>query len=168
MQNKIAIIVAVANGGAIGRGGDLLYPISADLKRFKSQTMGNVIIMGRKTFESLPKGALPGRENVVITRNADYQAANVCVFTDLKSAIDAKTAEDKDVFIIGGGEIYRQSLQYATNLYITHIQADAAEADTFFPEIEPDEWQCVWQSESETDPKSGVTYIFADYERKRN
>ena len=166
MQNKIAIIVAVANGGAIGRGGDLLYPISADLKRFKALTMGNVIIMGRKTFESLPKGALPGRENVVITRNAEYQAANVSVFTDLKTAIDAKAAEGKDVFIIGGGEIYRQSLQYATNLYITHIQADAADADTYFTEIEPNEWQCVWRSDSETDPKTGVAYIFADYERK--
>ena len=112
----VAIIVAVANGGAIGRKGDLLFPISADLKRFKELTMGNVIIMGRKTFESLPKGALPGRENVVITRNADYSKENITVFTDLQTAIDAKLAEGKKIFIIGGGEIYRQAMSLATNL----------------------------------------------------
>lgn len=162
----VAIIVAVANGGAIGRKGDLLFPISADLKRFKELTMGNVIIMGRKTFESLPKGALPGRENVVITRNADYSKENITVFTDLQTAIDAKLAEGKKIFIIGGGEIYRQAMPLATNLYITHIEADAPDADTFFPEIKPEKWHCTEKSPMQTDPKSGVNYFYADYTRK--
>ncbi|MGM9846354.1 MAG: dihydrofolate reductase [Muribaculaceae bacterium] len=162
----VAIIVAVANGGAIGRKGDLLFPISADLKRFKELTMGNVIIMGRKTFESLPKGALPGRENVVITRNADYSKENITVFMDLRAAIDAKLVEEKKIFIIGGGEIYRQAMPLATNLYITHIEADAPDADTFFPEIEPEKWHCTEKSPMQTDPKSGVNYYFADYKRK--
>lgn len=161
----VSIIVAIANDGAIGRNGDLICHISADLKRFKELTMGNTILMGRKTFESLPKRPLPGRKNVVITRNRDYNPEGVVVLDDLEKALKTLgTAEN--IFIIGGGEIYRQSLQYTDRLFVTHINITAADADTFFPEINLSEWTVENESETFTDPKSGITYRFIDYRKK--
>lgn len=161
----INIIVAIANNGAIGRKGGLLFPISADLKRFKAITMGHPILMGRKTFESFPKGPLPGRRNIVVTRNAGYSCEGAETAGSLQQAIEMASGAD-EVFIIGGGEIYRQAFSMADRLILTEIDADAPDADTFFPEINNDQWQIVEQSEPETDPRSGVAYRFTTLKRK--
>lgn len=161
----VSIIVAIANDGAIGRNGDLICHISADLKRFKELTMGNTILMGRKTFESLPKRPLPGRKNVVITRNCVYNPEGAIVFDDLEKALNTLGSEE-NIFIIGGGEIYRQSIRYADRLYVTHIDVSVADADTFFPPIDSSVWTIENESETFTDTKSGITYRFIDYRKK--
>ncbi|MCM1519783.1 MAG: dihydrofolate reductase [Lachnoclostridium sp.] len=160
----ISIIVAVAHGGAIGRNGDLLYHISADLKRFKTLTTGHTIIMGRKTFESFPKGPLPDRSNIVITRNAGYSREGITTAHSLTEAISLAT-DDDNLYIIGGGEIYRQAMPIADELLITEIDAEAEDADTFFPVINPEVWHQVESSEIFTDPRSGVRYRFVRYLR---
>ena len=133
------LIVAIDRDGAIGRKGDLLYHISADLKQFKARTMGNTIIMGRRTFESLPKGALPGRRNIVVTRNKAYSAPGAEVAHSLPEALAlAATNPMGEPYIIGGAEIYRQALPLADVLHLTLIDASTPDADTFFPDFDPD------------------------------
>lgn len=165
-MTKITIIAAVAKGGAIGRKGDLLFHISADLKRFKSITMGKPVIMGRKTFESFPNGALPGRRNIVITRQRDYSAPGVETAASLDEAMQLVAGVD-EAMIIGGGEIYRQAFPLADELRLTMIDADVADADTFMPAIDSEAWIEKEQSDSFTDPRSGVAYHFADFVRRR-
>lgn len=165
-MTKITIIAAVANGGAIGKKGDLLFHISADLKRFKSITMGKPVIMGRKTFESFPNGALPGRRNIVITRQRDYSAPGVETAASLDEAMQLVAGVD-EAMIIGGGEIYRQVFPLADELRLTMIDADVADADTFMPAIDSEAWIEKEQSDSFTDPRSGVAYHFADFVRRR-
>lgn len=161
----ISIIVATARNNAIGAKGDLLYHISADLRRFKSITMGHPIIMGRKTFESFPNGPLPGRRNIVITRQKGYNREGVEVTDSLEAAI--KTANDADeVMVIGGGEIYREAMGHADRLYLTEIDAKCENADTFFPEIDASQWVVVEAKPWETDARSGVSYRFITLERK--
>lgn len=162
-MTRISIIVATARGGAIGRKGDLLFHISDDLRRFKAITMGHPIIMGRKTFESFPKGALPGRRNIVVTRQADYTAPGIEVADSLDQAI-ALAGDVDEMFIIGGGEIYRQAIDRAHRIYLTEIDADVADADTFFPEI-PSDFTTSDTGEWTTDSRTGVTYRFISIER---
>lgn len=132
MKPQVNLIAAVCANGAIGRGGDLLYHISEDLRRFKSLTMGCPIIMGRKTFESFPKGPLPGRRNIVISRNPLYSPAGAEVYDSPEAAL-AACADAEKVFIIGGGEIYRQFMPLADRLLLTEIDESPTDADTFFP-----------------------------------
>lgn len=136
----ITIIVAIANNYAIGNKGELIYHIPADLKRFKALTSGHTVIMGRKTFESLPKGALPNRRNIVLTRNGELKFAGAETFTSIDEAI-AHCSEDEQIFIIGGAEIYRQALPIADRLELTRIYATPSEADTYFPLIDYGEWE---------------------------
>lgn len=136
---EVRIIVAVTRNLAIGRGGDLLFHISEDLKRFKRLTMGAPIIMGRKTFESFPKGPLPGRRNIVITRNPDYSREGIEVAGSLEEALKLVEGVDK-AFIIGGSQIYRQALPLATHLDLTEIDTEVTDADAFFPEFNREEW----------------------------
>lgn len=136
----ISIIVAIANNYAIGNKGELLYHIPADLKRFRVLTSGHTVIMGRKTFESLPKGALPNRRNIVLTRNSELQFEGAETYSSMEEAI-AHSSEDEQIFIIGGAEIYRQALPVADRLELTRIYAPPAEADTFFPIIDYSEWE---------------------------
>ncbi|MDE6120405.1 MAG: dihydrofolate reductase [Muribaculaceae bacterium] len=135
------LITAMDTDGAIGRGGQLLYHIPADMRLFKSLTTGNTIIMGRKTFESLPKGALPGRRNIVVTRNRSWTAPNTETAPSLEAAIDMASAGPGEPFIIGGGEIYRQALPLADVLHLTIIDASTPGADTFFPDFNPDDYE---------------------------
>lgn len=132
------LIVAIDRRGAIGRGGNLLYNISADLRRFKALTTGGTVIMGRKTFESLPKGALPNRRNMVITTQADYAAPGIETFRSLEAALAA--AEGENVFVIGGAQVYRDALPLADTLLLTVIDAETDGADTFFPTIPLDDF----------------------------
>ena len=155
----IAIIVAVTRDLAIGRGGDLLYHISDDLKRFKSLTMGCPIIMGRKTFESFPKGALPGRRNIVVTRNRDYAAPGVETAPSVEEALKM-CADAPEAYIIGGGEIYRQALPLADRIELTLIDAVCPDADTHFPDIDIASLGAPSPAFDRVDPKSGVRYCF--------
>lgn len=163
-MKEIVLIAAIARRAAIGAAGQLAFHISADLKHFKALTSGHTVVMGRKTFESLPGGALPNRRNLVISRNSAYQAEGAEVFPSIEEAM--ATVPDGSVFIIGGGEIYRQTIPEADRLEITHIDADKDSADTFFPEINPEIWQATEISEPQTDPKTGLTYHFATYRRR--
>lgn len=160
---SLAIIVAVADNRAIGRAGDLAFHISADLRRFKELTMGHPIIMGRKTFESLPKGALPGRRNIVITGNSEWSAHDIEIARDINQAIDIA---GENAFIIGGGQIYEQSMPLVDTLYITRIFAQSDEADTFFPLYE-DSWEIVGTEPIDVDPKTGIEYQFQTLKRKK-
>ena len=163
----ISIIVAIDRGGAIGRGGDLLYHIREDLRRFKSLTVGNTVVMGRKTFESLPKGALPDRRNIVVTRNPDFSAPGVETASSLEKALEMAAEGPGETFIIGGGQLYARSLPHASRLCLTLVDAPApADADTFFPSVDPDRWHIVEQSAPATDPKTGLTYTFTTLARR--
>lgn len=159
----ITIIAAITRDGALGKGGDMLYHISADLKRFKALTMGHPIIMGRKTFESFPNGPLPGRRNLVVTRDSAYSHPDIETYSSLQQAIEAA---GEDAYVIGGGQIYAQAMPLADRLEITEIDANGQEAgaDTFFPEISPERWQCTEESEPVTDPRTGVTFRFITYQ----
>lgn len=155
------IIAIVANNGAIGRNGDQPFHISADFRRFKRLTLGHAVIMGRKTFEALPKGALPGRQNIVITSNPHWSAQNVETASSIAKALELCNS-DEQPFIIGGGQIYRQAMPLASTLYITQVNANVTDADTFFPEITKTEWQLTdqgeWQSEKESPQFRFLTY----------
>lgn len=160
--NNLAMIAAVGPNLELGIKGDLVWHISADLKRFKALTTGHPVIMGRKTWESLPKRPLPGRLNVVLSRSmsSDEGATTVASIEDAMLAC----AEDATPFVIGGENIYRQFLPYVDTLYITHVDAVAPEGvDAWFPEYR-DEWTLAEASEWETDPK-GVRYRFETWRR---
>lgn len=134
----LSIIVAVASDGAIGRANDLLWHLPADLKRFKELTTGHTILMGRKTFESLPRGPLPNRRNIIISRSLPAPSGAE-VYPTIQQALEA-CASDEEVFIIGGGEIYRQLLPDTERIYLTRVQASFPDAEVFFPELNPTEW----------------------------
>lgn len=137
----------------------------ADLKRFKETTMGHTMIMGRKTFESIGK-ALPGRKTIVITRNKDYSAEGCEVVTDLKEAI-CRVKGESNVYVVGGGEIYRQvlNLHYTRRMLITRVYANF-EGDAFFPDINPEKWELIEREEHEPDDRNPYPYAFLTYKRK--
>ncbi len=157
----LSIIVAVADNHLIGGSNKLLWHLSADLKRFKSLTMGHPVIMGRKTFESIGR-PLPGRENVVITRNSKFKADGITVVSSLDEAL--KKFTDRDVFIIGGAEIYAQSLSMADRIYLTRIY-HSFEGDAFFPVIDESKWKIEKTEMHEPDEKNPYRYAFVDYVR---
>lgn len=141
MVENINIIVAVSENNCIGVEGKLPWKLPTDLKRFKEITTGHVVVMGRKTWESLPEKVrpLPNRINVVITRNKDYVAKGAEVRTNLESALEEFVFEDTNVFVIGGAEIYKEAFKYANILHLTRVVADV-EGDTFLEGLEPSEW----------------------------
>lgn len=155
----INIIAAVAKNRAIGYQNKLLYWLPNDLKRFKALTTGHTIIMGRKTFESLPKGALPNRRNVVLSRNVK-ELPGCDVYPSLEEAL-AHTTPDEDIYIIGGDSVYSQSLSIADRLCLTEIDDVPAEADAFFPDYS--EWKESFREDHETDEKHAHRYSFVDY-----
>ena len=161
----VSIIVAIAENGAIGANNDLLWRLPNDMKRFKALTTGHTIIMGRKTFESLPKGALPDRVNVVITKNSAASFGNCEIFTDLNVAIDHYKDED-ELFVIGGASIYNQVMTFTEKLYITRVHHSFENADTFFPEIDNNEWIMTEREDFQKDDKHLYTYTFETYIRK--
>ena len=160
---KISIIVAIAQNGAIGFKNKLLYWLPNDLKRFKSLTTGHTIIMGRKTFESLPKGALPNRRNLVLSRQ-DINFPGAERYASLESALSHCSLEE-EVFIIGGASVYQEAMPLADTLYITHIEDTPKEADAFFPSIDPLMWKETGREVHPTDEKHLYPYRFVDYKR---
>ena len=135
-MSRISIIAAVDHRMAIGFQNKLLFWLPNDLKRFKALTTGNTIIMGRKTFESLPKGALPNRRNVVLSSNPATECPGAEVFTSLEAALKS-CQEEEEVYIIGGASVYRQAMPLADELCLTEVDDTAPEADAFFPAVEP-------------------------------
>ncbi|MDE5811425.1 MAG: dihydrofolate reductase [Muribaculaceae bacterium] len=135
------MILAMGRDHAIGHQGNLLCHLSADLRRFKQLTLGHAIIMGRKTFDSLPKGALPGRRNIVVTRNSAWSAPGVETASSLDEAIALASTTDSTPYIIGGGQIYRQALPLVSLIELTLIDADFPDADTRLPELTLTDWQ---------------------------
>ena len=160
----ISIIAAVAKNMAIGHENKLLYWLPNDLKRFKSLTTGHTIIMGRKTFDSLPKGALPNRRNVVLSRSLT-ELPGAEVFPDLQTAL-ASCSETEDIYIIGGESVYRQAMPLANRLCLTEIDAIPEQADAFFPQFARNEWEIIEQEEHTTDEKHGFNYSFTTYIRR--
>lgn len=130
----ISMIAAVGKNLELGKNNDLIWHFKEDMKFFKETTMGHPVIMGRKTFESLPK-ALPGRKNIVISANPEYKADGAEVVTSVEEAIKLAEAENTDAFVIGGGRIYTEFLPYADNMYLTEINAECPDADTYFPDF---------------------------------
>ncbi|MCT4646299.1 MAG: dihydrofolate reductase [Carboxylicivirga sp.] len=161
----LAMIVAIDQKNGIGVGDDQLAYISADLKRFKALTTGHTILMGRKTFEALPKGALPNRRNVVITRQTGYEAKGADMVNSLNDALKL-CKDDEKVFVIGGGEIYKTFLPDAQALYLTRIEHTFEEATVFFPEINMDEWSIVKEEGPFMDEKTQLSYSYQDLTRR--
>ena len=161
----ISIIVAIAENYAIGKKGDLLCHLPADLKHFKEITSGKTVLMGERTFYSLPKHPLPNRRNIVLTdvkgktfegAEAVYSLEELCV----------KVQGEEEAFVIGGGMVYRQMMPKADKLYITHIHHSWEDADTFFPEIKEDEWKLISSEEHKADEKNPYDFTFCTYNRR--
>jgi dihydrofolate reductase len=160
----ISIIVAVSEDWGIGKDNELLWHIPEDLKRFKKLTFGNTVIMGKKTWESLPRRPLPGRKNVVLTD--DLQDCIDCSVTaySIEDAL-GKCEKEKEIFVIGGGSVYRQFMPIADRLYITHVHRKAP-ADVFFPEIDFNIWEVIEKEEFKGGDKNDIPYTYIIYERR--
>lgn len=161
-----SIIVAIANNNVIGGDNKLLWHISDDLKRFKNITTGHTIIMGRKTFESFPK-PLPNRYHVVLTRDKNYKVNSnqVTVVNDIETIMKTYENSGSEIFVIGGGEIYNLLLPYCDKIYLTKVQKNF-DGDTYFPEINYDEWNVTESSEEFINPKDNLSYKFINLSRK--
>ena len=157
----INVIAAVARNRAIGLDNKLLYWLPNDLRRFKALTTGHTIIMGRRTFESLPKGALPNRRNIVLTRS-QQQFPGAETFPTLAAAL-AACQTDEEVYIIGGASVYRQALPLADRLCLTEIDDTPQEADAFFPDYS--DWVVEREETHEPDERHAYRYRFVDYVR---
>ena len=160
----ISLVVAVAKNRAIGKDGHLLCHLPEDMRHFREVTLGKPVIMGRKTWESLPEAfrPLPGRHNIVVSRNAIYQAEGATVATSLEEAL-AQAGNADQVSIIGGADIFRLALPIADILDMTEIEADF-DADTFFPEFRQEDWQEISRKTQQS--QSGLTFSFVEYRRR--
>ena len=157
----ISLIVAASTNNVIGAKGDLPWRLSADLKRFKALTMGKPIVMGRKTYESIGR-PLPGRQNIVITRQDNYAPEGCTVVQSVDAAIAAANAPE--IMIIGGGHIYEAFMPMAERIYLTRVDADI-DGDTYFPEISGDQWQEVARQEQAADADNDYDVVFMEYAR---
>lgn len=161
-MNQLSLVVAVSENNAIGKNNQLLWHLPADLKHFKQITSGHTIIMGRKTYDSIGK-PLPNRRNIVITRQQNLQIEGVEVVGSLEEAV-ALCANENEVFVIGGAEIYKTALPLAQKIYLTTVH-QSFEADAFFPEINPNEWTETEKESHSPDEKNAFSYTFSTLER---
>lgn len=169
----ISLISAVAKNGVIGGGNTLLWNLPADMKHFRDKTHGHTVIMGRKTYESIGK-PLPNRKNIIITRDTNYYRNGVDVVNSLEEALKLASLEqgkefeenqdEVEVFVIGGGEIYKQSMEKANRLYITEVHKDF-EGDTLFPSIDKSTWKEISREYFEPDEKNNIPYSFIEYKK---
>ena len=158
----LSLIAAVAENGVIGRDGGLPWRLSADLKRFKSLTMGHAVIMGRRTWESIGR-PLPGRRMIVVSRQPGYAAAGVEVVGDFEAA-RTLCAGDAEAFVIGGAEFYCTALPVADRFYLTRVHAEVA-GDATFPDVDWSAWRLVKSERNTADAKNEFDYSFEDYQR---
>lgn len=159
----ITIIAAIANNNALGKDNQLIWHLSADLKRFKKLTTGHYIIMGRKTFESIGK-PLPNRTTIIITRNKNYKQEGCLVANSLESAIKM-VENDTSPYIVGGAQIYNEAIKVVDKMDITLIHHDF-EADVFFPKIDLTIWKESWREDHKADGKNKYNYSFVTYLKK--
>jgi dihydrofolate reductase len=159
----VSLIVAMTDGGVIGRDGQLPWRLSADLRRFKRLTMGHHIIMGRKTFDSIGR-LLPGRTTVVITRQTDLVIPEAKIVHSLSEALQV-SGDDDEVFIVGGGEIYQQALPLVDRIYQTIVHA-AVDGDTVFPVLAPSQWSIIEDERHASDERNQYEYSFQVLERR--
>jgi dihydrofolate reductase len=160
----ISFIVAMDSNRVIGKDNQLPWRLPEDLKFFKKVTMGHPIAMGRKTHESIGK-LLPGRENIIITRNIHFQAVGYSVFHSVKDFVDYTSKLNEEVFVIGGAEIFKELFDFADRLYITRIHQNF-DGDTFFPDFEIDKWELLSFQKGVMNEKNPYDYDFNIYERK--
>ena len=156
------LIVAIGKNGEIGCNGNLIWKIPEDLKRFKTLTMGHPVIMGRKTWESLPKKPLPGRRNVVLTHNKDFKAEGGDVVHSIEEAIELTRGQEP--FIIGGSEIYNAFLPYASRLFLTVVEDECADADSFLDINLDKDWELTEQSPVASN-QDGIRYRYRNYQK---
>ena len=161
----ISIIVAASTNNAIGIRGELPWRLSSDLQHFKATTMGKPIVMGRKTWDSIGR-PLPGRQNIVITRQAGFVAEGCDVVASLAEAAEA-AGDENEIMVIGGSEIYSLALPLADRLYLTRVHA-AVDGDAFFPEIDATEWRLIDDEHHEADERNEHPYSFRVFERETN
>ena len=161
----LSIIVATGKKNEIGKDNGMLWHLPAELRRFKELTTGHTIIMGRKTYQSLPKGALPNRTNIVLTKDKNFKAPGCSVYSSLDEAL-LKLLNEEEVFIIGGKNVYEQTLPIADRLYLTRVHADFPDADTYFPEIDWQNWQQTYMETFPGDEKNSYSFTFYEYEHK--
>ena len=159
----VTIIAAAAENNALGKDNDLVWHLPDDFKRFKALTTGHHIIMGRKTFESFPK-PLPNRVHIVVTRQEDYQKEGCITVNSIEKAL-ALAKEDNQPFIIGGGEIYRLGMPYTDKIELTRVHGEF-EADTFFPEIDPEQWELTGSEHHSKDERHNYNFTYLTYIRK--
>ena len=164
-MSTVSSIVAIADDRAIGKDNDLLWHLSADMKHFKAITTGHTIIMGRRTFESLPKGGLPNRRNLVLTSATGKEFLNASACKSIEEALTL-CHDEEEVFIIGGASIYNQSLDIADKMYITRVHAEFPDADTHFPNVDWSAWEQVEKQDFPADEKNPFAYSFETYIRK--
>lgn len=164
MEREISAIVVIDENGAIGNQGGLLCHLPADLKHFKEITMGHSIVMGRHTLESFPRGPLPGRQNIVISRNPHYAPAGVTVVHSFDEAIESASMPG-ELFIIGGAQVYAGMFEQVTTLYLTRIHHQFPQADTHFPVIDPTQWQEISREEHPADDRNPYPYTFITLRR---
>ena len=160
----ITIIAAAAENDALGKDNDLVWHLPNDFKRFKSLTTNHYIIMGRKTFESFPK-PLPNRTHIIITRQEDYIAPEGCFTTNSLNKAISICPKDKETFIIGGGQIYKQSMELADKIELTRVHTEV-EADTFFPKIDDQNWELTESIFHPKDEKHQFDFTYLTYIRK--
>jgi dihydrofolate reductase len=161
----ISIIVAVSEDWGIGKDNELLWHISEDLKRFKRLTSGNTVIMGKRTWESLPKRPLPGRKNIVLTDDKTETIENAVTAYSIEDSLN-KCKKDEEIFVMGGGSIYRQFMPIADRLYITHVHKKAP-ADIYFPEIDLKIWKITEKEFFKTDDEESIPYTYTIYDKKK-
>lgn len=163
---KISLVVAIAQNNAIGKDNDLLWHLPADFKHFKETTSGHFILMGRKTFESFPK-SLPNRTHLIITRQKNYNVPDNCfAFASVNDALQfAQHQNQETVYVIGGGEIYKETISIANELVITHVNAVFEDADAFFPEITAD-WKMISEEFHKSDEKNNYDFTITVYHKQ--
>jgi dihydrofolate reductase len=161
----VSIIVAAGENNEIGQGGGLLCHLPADLRRFKEITSGHAVVMGRVTFDSLPKGALPNRRNIVVSRNRSFIPKGVEVFFSPESFFAGFREENGEVFIIGGEQIYRLFICFANRIYLTRIHALFPQADAFFPEIDMSCWREMSREDFSSDEQNPFSFSYITYDR---
>lgn len=165
---KITLIAAVGRNGVIGTDGDLPWNLPKDMKFFATKTRGHHVLMGRKNFESIPEKyrPLPGRPNLVVTRQIDFYPFGVEVFSSIEAAIEfARSQMEEELFIIGGGEIYKQTIDFADKLYITHVDAEPR-GDAYFPEIDDQLYEKTLISEVQMDDTHDHNFKIYQYVKK--
>jgi dihydrofolate reductase len=170
MRPRIAFVVAVSRNGVIGREGKLPWRLSSDLRFFKTITMGKPLIMGRKTWESLPKRPLPGRDNIVITRQRGYRASGATVVADAEAALSkaqmfAARSKSDEIAVIGGGEIFTLLLPKADRIYLTEVDLEV-EGDTKFPAIDPAQWKEVGRERFACGENDDAAFVVRTLDRR--